>query len=189
MWTRWTLPAALIVALASGGLAHDDPAPRPAEEEAEAKPAELEVVAGLVGVWDAVFEVWPQGREGDPVRFEGVETNRAFGEHWVASDLESEYMGQVTKVHSIVGYDLDQGRLVGTIVDHGPYAATLVGDYDAASKSVRWTVEGKMPDGSPLVQKVTMRRTGPDERIHVLEVPGADGELVELMQIRFSRRK
>jgi len=80
----------------------------PAQEEPQAKPIELEVLKGSVGVWDAEIKVWPEGPDSPPLQFKGVETNRAYGEHWIASDFDSEFMGQTMKLHSIIGYDPDQ---------------------------------------------------------------------------------
>ena len=115
--------------------------------ESKEKPKELEVLKSYVGVWDADIQVWPQGPESSSIQFKGVETNRSYGEYWVASDFDSEFMGQTMRVHSMVGYDLDKKELVGTIIDHGPYAATMTGEHDKKSKTVNWKTEAKDPDG------------------------------------------
>ena len=91
-----------------------------AQEEPKSKPIELEVLKASIGVWDAEIEVWPEGPDSPSIKFKGVETNRPYGEYWIASDFDSEFMGQTMKVHSIVGYDLDQKKMVGTVIDHGP---------------------------------------------------------------------
>lgn len=163
--------------------------PAAAQEPTTTEPAELEVLASWVGTWDASFEVWAAGRDQAPMTFTGVETNRAFGRHWIASDLDSEIMGQTLRVHSIVGYDLDRGMLVGTIVDHGPYAATMTGEYDAQSKTVSWTTHAKDPSGNPMRQHTEITQVSPDERVLVLSVPkDADGEHEKFMRIKFVRR-
>lgn len=161
-----------------------------AQEKPDPKPVELEVLKASLGIWDAEIEVWPEGPDAPSIKFKGVETNRPYGEYWIASDFDSEYMGQTTKVHSIVGFDLDQGRLVGTVIDHGPYAASLSGDYDKESNTVRWTTEAKDPNGNPMVQKSLMTHENADERVLVLSVPGKEkNELIKVMHIRFVRRK
>ncbi len=161
-----------------------------AQENPMSQPIELEVLKASVGVWDAEFEVWPRGPDSPSIKFKGVETNRPFGEYWIASDLVSEYEGQTTKVHSIIGYDLDQGELVGKIIDHGPYAAKLTGDYDQKSKTVQWTTEGKGLDGKPLLQRTSVTHKNADERVLVLTVPGRKkDEFIKFMQIRFVKRK
>ncbi len=181
MLTHPTLAAAFVLGLATACLAQDKAAP---------KPAELEVLKASVGVWDAQIEVWPQGPDAPSIKFKGVETNRAFGEHWIASDFVFEYQGQTMKLHSIVGYDLDQKKLVGKVIDHGPYAATMTGQYDAASKTVTWVTKAKHANGKPMVQRTTVTHKSADERVLVLRMPNAekDGH-TKFMQIKFVRRK
>lgn len=161
-----------------------------AQEDSEIKPMELDVLKGSIGVWDAEIEVWPQGLDKPAVTFKGVETNRAYGEHWIASDFDSEFMGQTMKIHSIVGYDLDQKRLVGTVIDHGPYAAQMTGDYDQASKTVTWMTAAKDPNGNPMSQRTLVTQKNADQRVLVLMVPKGDkDEFTRLMRIRFVKRK
>ncbi len=161
-----------------------------AQEESKAKPIELEVLKASIGVWDAEIEVWPQGPDSTPIKFKGVETNRPYGEYWIASDFDSEFMGQTMKIHSIVGYDLDKKKMVGKVIDHGPYAASMTGDYDKDSKTVTWKTEVKDPSGKPIVQKTSVTQKTADERVLVLSVPGRkNDEFTRFMQIRFVKRK
>ena len=154
------------------------------------KPIELEVLKASIGVWNAEIEVWPEGPDASSIKFTGVETIRPYGEYWIASDFDSEYMGQTIKVHSIVGYDLDQNKMVGTVIDHGPYAASMTGDYDKDSKTVLWRTKAKLPSGKPIVQKTSITQKNADERVLVLSVPGKENdEFTKFMQIRFVKRK
>ena len=146
--------------------------PYVAQEAPESTPVELEVLKAYVGVWDAEIEVWPQGLDSPSITFQGVETNRPYGEYWIASDFDSEFMGQTIKVHSIVGYDLDQKKLVGTVIDHGPYAASMTGDFDVESKTVHWMTEAKEANGNPMVQKTVVTQEHANQRVLVLMVPG-----------------
>ena len=154
------------------------------------QPIELEVLKASVGVWDAEIEVWPAGPDSPSITFKGVETVRPYGEYWIASDFDSEYQGETIKVHSIVGYDLEQNKLVGTTIDHGPYSAKMVGEYDKESKTVHWLTYAKHLDGKPLVQKTSITQKAADQRVLVLNMPGEkEGEFVEFMRIRFLKRK
>jgi hypothetical protein len=162
----------------------------PCTVQEEPKPIELEVLKASIGVWDAEIEVWPQGPDSSSIKFKGVETNRPYGEYWIASDFDSELMGQTMKVHSVVGYDLNQSKLVGTVIDHGPYAASMTGDYDKQSKTVRWRTEAKDPNGKPMVQQTVIAQKNADERVLVLSVPGKQKDVfTKFMQIRFVKRK
>jgi hypothetical protein len=127
-----------------------------AQDEPNVKPIELEVLKALIGVWDADIEVWPAGPDSPSIKFKGVETIRPYGEYWIASDFDSEFMGQTMRVHSIIGYDLDKKKMVGTVIDHGPYAARMTAAYDKASNTVHWTTEAKDANGKRMVQKALM---------------------------------
>ena len=181
MLIKSTLATALIFGLALCCVAQEKPM---------SKPIELEVLKASLGVWDAEIEVWPEGPDSSSIKFKGVETNRPYGEYWIASDFDSEFEGQTMKVHSIVGYDLDKQKMVGKVIDHGPYAATLTGDYDQKSKTVHWMTEAKEPSGKPIVQKTLITQQSADDRRLVLMVPGQKkDDYVKFMQIRFRRRK
>jgi hypothetical protein len=150
---------------------------------------ELEILKAYVGVWDAAVEVWPQGLDSPSTTFAGVETNEPYGEYWIASDFESEVMGQTMKAHSIVGYDLDKKSLVGMIIDQGPYSATMTGEYDAESKTATWTTRGKYPNGNPILQRTVMTHKDAGTRELVLTVPGeTEGEYTKFMQITYTKR-
>ena len=181
MLLKSVLPTALVFAYAQSCLAQD---------KLQTKPVELAALKAMVGTWDAAIEVWPEGPDSDSIKFTGVETNRPYGEHWIASDFDSEYMGQTMKVHSIVGYDLETKKMVGTIIDHGPYAASLTGQYDEQSKTVHWTTEAKTPDGKPMLQRTSITLKNADERVLVMQVQGKEkDDYTKFMQIRYVRRK
>ena len=181
MLIKSTLPTALLLGLALSCIAQEKP---------NSKPIELEVLKASIGVWDAEIEVWPEGPESTSIKLKGVETIRPYGEYWIASDFDSEFEGQTMTVHSIVGYDLDQNKLVGTIIDHGPYAASMTGYYDKQSMTVRWKTEAKDPNGKPIVQKTLITQENANERVLELLVPGEkNNDFTKFMQIRFVKRK
>ena len=152
---------------------------------------ELSLLKSYVGVWDAEAEVWPNGLDAESVKFKGVETNRPYGTHWLTSDFESVFAGQTTNVHAIVGYDLDREKLVGTVVDQGPYAAEMVGDYDPESKTIQWVTRVKAPDGTPITQKTTVTHTSDTQRLLVLSTTEADDKTKfrKFMEITYTKRK
>lgn len=180
MFIKSTLCTVLLIGIAVPCIAQEEPK----------KPIELEVLKAAVGVWDAEIEVWPEGPDAESIKFNGVETISPYGEYWIASDFDSEYEGQTMKVHSIVGYDLDRKKLVGMVIDHGPYAASMTGDYDHESKTVHWKTKAKSPTGQPMLQHTSITDVSPDERLLVLSVPGKDhDEFTKFMLIKFVRRK
>ncbi len=160
-----------------------------AQEKQESKPIELESLKAFVGVWDAEIEVWPQALDAPSIKFKGVEINRPYGEYWIASDFDSEYMGETMKVHSVIGYDLDQSKLVGTVIDHGAYAAGMTGHYDKETKTTHWNTKAKDATGNSIVQKTSVTQTNADERVLVLSVPGEkENQFTKFMEIRFVKR-
>ena len=181
MLIKSTLPTALMLGLALACFA---------QEESKSKPIELEVLKASIGVWDAEIEVWPEGLDSSSIQFTGVETNRPYGEYWLASDFDSEFGGQTMKVHSIVGYDPGQQKMVGMVIDHGPYAASMTGDFDKKSKTVHWKTQAMDPNGKPIVQKTSVTQKSDDERVLVLSMPGGKGDdFTKFMQISFVKRK
>jgi hypothetical protein len=180
MLIKFALSTALVLGVALSCIA---------QEKLKSKPIELDVLKASVGVWDAEIEVWPEGPDSPSIKFKGVEENRPYGEYWIASDFDSEFMGQTMKVHSIIGYDRDQNKLVGTVIDHGAYAASMTGDYDKKSKTVSWKTQAKDANGKPMVQKTLLTQTSANERVLVLSVPGEKkDDFTKFMQIRFVKR-
>ena len=159
--------------------------------EEEKKDGVKEMVKQFAGVWDAEIEVWPEGLEKKSIKFKGVETNRVFGEYWLASDFVSEINGRKMTVHSIVGYDLDKKKWVGKVIDHGPYAAEMVGTVDEKAKTtIHWVTTAKTPDGKKMIQKTKVTQKGDGERVLVMAMKdGASGEFTKYMEIRLVKRK
>ena len=180
MPTKLVLFATTLIALSATGFAEDN----------DDQPIELEVLKSSIGVWDADIEVWPRGLDAAAIKFKGVETNRAYGKYWIASDFDSEYMGQTTKVHAIVGYDLSQKKLVGTVIDHGPYSASMSGKYDKKTKAVTWITKAKGLNGKPMLQKTTVTQKSATQRVLILMVEGkGKDEFIKFMQITFNKRE
>lgn len=151
--------------------------------------SELDWIKDSVGVWDAAAEVWPNGPDKPSIQFKSVETNTAHGTNWISSDLDTEFNGQKMNVHSIVGFDPGKKKLVGFIVDDGPYPATLTGTFDAKKRSVQWITKGNQPDGTPLVQRTTLTNKDSKTRILILKVPGKEkGEFITTMKMTFIKR-
>ena len=93
MLAKLTLLATLTLSLLVPAFAQDDDIS-----------AQLKILKDGVGTWDCEITVWPAGLDADPITMKAVETNEAFGNHWISSNFTSEFQGQETKVHTIVGY-------------------------------------------------------------------------------------
>ena len=77
--------------------------------------------------------------------------------------------------------------MVGTVIDHGPNAGSMTGDYDRQSKTICWSTKAKDPNGNAIVQKTLVTHKSVDERVLVLSAPSEQKD--KFMQIRFIRRK
>ena len=93
------------------------------------------------------------------------------------------------KVHSIVGYDLDKKSLVGTVIDHGPYAARMTGTLNEKTESVAWETEAKDAKGELIIQNTVITQISDDERLLVLSTKDADQKSIKVMEIRYTKRK
>ena len=161
-----------------------------AQDEPEATPVELDVLAASVGTWDAEIEMWPAGPDSPSIKLTGVETNRPFGKHWIASDFESEYMGETMRADTIVEYDLDEEKIVVIIVKHGAYEERMTVRYDEESKTVEWMTKARSPTGEPMLQKTRVTQKNADKRVLVMHMPVKErDEFVKFMQITYVRRK
>ncbi|GAB4190252.1 MAG: hypothetical protein Kow00108_25900 [Calditrichia bacterium] len=154
------------------------------------KKKNLDFLQQYVGVWEATFRVWPFGPDSTMFTFAGVETIRNYGEYWLASDLETEYNGEITKVHSIMGYDPDSKKFKGFIIDQGPYMAKMTGENLPGDSTIHWTIKGKFPNGKELIQKTVDTFISPTERHLEMLVPDKSGEkFVTMMEIHYIKRK
>ena len=159
-----------------------------AQEETKSETGALEILKSLVGVWDAEMEVWPRGPDKASMKLKGVETNKAYGKHWLTSDFSSKAMGPAANLHSIVGYDLDKKQMVAMSVDSGPYPAKMTGEIDVKKKSVTWTAHIKDAAGNKKIQKSTDTLINENERIMIVKAQ-QNGKFVKIVQIKFTKRK
>lgn len=68
-----------------------------------------------VGVWDAQVQMWMGAPE--PMKFLGVETNRALGGFHLLSSFESEMMGTPFEGHGVLSWDPHKKKFVSLWVD------------------------------------------------------------------------
>ena len=181
MFSKFTLFTTLTVSLLL---------PTQAQEKENDISSELQILSDGVGTWDCAITVWPAGLDADPLTMKGVETNEAFGKHWISSGFTSEFQGQKVKVHTLVGYDLDLKKFVGTVIDHGPYAAKMKGKFDKETKTIHWTTQAKTPDGQPMIQKTSVTHKSATERHLIMKMKNpANGEFTKFMEITYTKRK
>ena len=147
-----------------------------------------------VGNWKATIKTW-MGADGkaDPKAkaqtSDGTETNRMLGDYWLVSDFKSDFGGMPFEGHSVTGYDAETKTYTGYWVDSlAPSAATSVGTYDAAAKTLTYKLKGTAPDGSPFEAKsVTVYEDADHRTFTMYDI--VDGKEIRSMEITYERQK
>lgn len=173
-----------LASLACAAAASAQEPPKPAKEH---KDLETEV-----GVWDADVSMW-MSPEAEPMKSKAVETNEKFGDFWIMSKFEGDFGGMKFKGHSMLGYDPAKKKYVGTWTDTmSPYLMTMEGDYDESTHtSTMYGTGTSMETGKPEKSKMVTQYTSDDEKTFTMymENPGAEGEWIKVMEIKYKRRK
>lgn len=143
------------------------------------------------GDWDAEITLWmgPTGPMEEPAKSTGRESNRMIGEFWVVSDYSGDFGGMPFTGHGQFGYDVGKGKYVGTWIDSfSPSATTMVGSYDAESKTMSYETTGMGMDGNPSKGKNVVVYEGKDKRTMTMymTMPGEE-EMAKVMQIVYTR--
>lgn len=188
MRIKHLLALALVVALGQASLAR--PA-RSQEAPALLTPTkEHEALAHEVGVWDGESSMW-MSPESEPVKSKGIETNKLMGKFWLLSEFVGDMMGEKFEGRGVTGYDPIKKQYVGTWIDTMvPFVFTLSGTYDDATHTLTMTMEGTdAMTGKPSQWKTVTVYTGEDTKTFELHVPGEDGKLWKMMEIKYTRRK
>jgi hypothetical protein len=156
-----------------------------------AQPAkEHAVLKQDAGTWHAAGKMFMPGSD-QGTEFEGTETNEMIGEFWLVSNFKGDFGGMEFRGHSYSGFNPDTGKYESTWIDSmSPYAMTMTGEYDAASKTMKSTSVGKDGQGNEMKGKSEI--VYKDEDTRVFTMWGADpasGEMQKMMEIVYTRQK
>lgn len=177
--SSWLSVACVLVAMvvwnAADGRAQSFPQPGPQHE----------LLKEAEGTWDAVIK----GSEGPEVK--GTATGKmTCGGLWLASEFKMDIGGQEFQGRGLDGYDLDKKKFVSVWVDSMSTAPLLFeGDYDAASKTLTLTAQGKGPDGATTKFKSVSKSRDKDHHTFQMFVTGSDGKETLMMTIEYTRKK
>jgi hypothetical protein len=176
------LVALSVPALAATARAQMPPMPQPGPEHAFLK--------ADVGTWDATVEFLMMPGA-PPAASKGTETVRMLGDFWQLSEFKGEMMGQPFEGLGTTGWDSTKKKYVGSWIDSmTPGSSTMEGTYDAATKTMKATMEGPDPTGAVTKTSVTTQWKDADTRVFTMYGPaGADGKAPEVMRITYKRRK
>lgn len=153
---------------------------------------EHEILKMEVGQWDAQVSLFmgPEGPLDTPQKSKATETNRMVGDFWLVSDFQGEFGGVKFTGHGQFGFDPHQKKYVGAWIDSfNPSSMKMVGDYDAAKKTMTFQTSGVEMDGTPNKGKHVIVY-GDDKRVMTMYYAAPDsGELVKVMEIIYTRAK
>jgi hypothetical protein len=157
------------------------PVPQPSEEH--------KLLQKDVGTWDAEITLFP-GAGAEPVKSKGSEKcELLMGGMWLVSRFEGEMAGMKFAGAGTFGYDPTEKKYVGTWADSmSPHLMIIKGDYDAATKTMTSTGEGKEPTGQAFQAKLISRYLDDGTRTFEMHMKGPQGDFTKMMEIKYKRR-
>lgn len=172
-----------LVALLSAGSAQEQqtPTPQPSPEH--------RLLQKDVGTWDAEIALFVPGAP--PIKSKGREKGELLpGGMWLISRFDGEMAGTPFSGAGTFGYDPVEKKYVGTWVDSmSPHMMLLKGEYDAEKSTMTTTGEGLDPaTGARYTAKLISRYLDDNTRTFELHMPGPDGKLTKMMEIKYTRR-
>jgi hypothetical protein len=153
--------------------------------------AEHEWLKQLVGEWTYEYEA-PQ-EDGTMVKFTGTETVRTLGDVWVQAEGRGPMPGGGESVMQLtLGYDPAKGKYVGTFIGSMmTYLWVYEGSVTEDGTRLELASEGPSftDDGGTSRYIDTVQLEGPDRRLLLSRVQGADGTWQDFMRTEYTRVK
>ncbi len=167
------------------GLSAQEAPPMPAPQK------EHEWLRQLVGEWETNSEaVLEAGKP--PLKCQGTESVRSFGEFWVASEIKNSLAGNPMGGLLTIGYDPEKRKYVGTWIDTmTSHLWKYEGTVDARGKILTLEAEGPnptMPGKRARYRDVTEFKSR-DHKVLTSSMQLADGTWVPFMTMHCRRKK
>ena len=144
-----------------------------------------------VGTWDAEITLFPPEEGAEPMKSKGTEKcELLMGGMWLVSRFEGEMAGMEFAGAGTFGYDPVEKKYVGTWADSmSPHLMIIKGDYDADTKTMTSTGEGRDPaTGDMYLAKLVSRYLNDGTRTFEMHMRGPDGKFSKMMEIKYKRR-
>jgi hypothetical protein len=188
---RLMLALGMLAALISPATAQDkkESLPSPKDVTLPKPGPEHEILNGTIGTWDATVELVMQPG-GKPEISKGVEVATLIGGGlWLVQDFKGEFMGAPYYGHTVLGYDFQKKKYVGTWVDSmSPGLTALEGTYDPKTRTLTSKVEGPCPEGRMMKMRSTQEWKDADTRVFTMFSPPDFGDEFAMMKITYKRR-
>ncbi len=156
------------------------------EEMAVQATEQHEMLAKMAGTWTVTMNMPAYGVNDA----KGTSTVRMLGDLWLIEDLELTMMGMPFQGHGQTGYDSEKGKYVASWIDSmTDKLTTFDGSYDEESATLSFDVPGRDPmTGAEIMQIYETHIVSDDEHRFRMLMPGPDGELAEVMTVRYERK-
>lgn len=156
-------------------------APKPMPEHA--------ILKKDVGTWKVAITM---GAGAQAMKSEGVETVKMLGPFWNVSNMTYKFMGKPVQSHSVMGYDPEKKKFVGSYHESSsPNLTTIEGTWDAAANKLTMMMKGKSPDGKNTQFKAITTYTGNDAKTFefFMLAPGSETDFVKAMEMNYTRQE
>lgn len=155
---------------------------------APAPSKEVEALKKDVGTWVAKMTMWmPDAPE--PVKAEGIETNRMMGA-WLVSDFKGNIFGQQFEGRGQFGYDAKKKKYVGTWIDNmEPFMSTMEGSWDEGSQTMTYMSQGtNSQTGEPTKGKTVVVYKKDGSHVMTMYMESEPGKFTKSMEIVYTRK-
>lgn len=138
-----------------------------------------------VGTWDATVHCPMMG---EPSK--ATETNKAFGDFWVVSEFNGNFMGSPFKGMSLSTYDPIKQKYVSSWCDTmTPSLFVMEGTMDAAGKKLTSTGKGPNMEGKIVEFTNVLEVKSPDETVFTMYETSKGASDPSAMKIEYKRKK
>ena len=109
---------------------------------------------------------------------------------WLATNFEGEFGGTKFQGKGLDSYDASKKKYVAIWVDSMTTSPMILeGTYDAKTKTMTMTGEGKMPDGTMAKHRLVTKYTDKDHHTFEMFMTLPDGKETSMMTIEYTRKK
>jgi hypothetical protein len=196
--TREILIAALLAVAGTGAAAQTTVPPKPAPTLGQRKyqsifpvntaKSVLEPLKAEEGVWDAEVELYVGPPERQPIRKQGVQTNRLVS-RGNAIVNEFRYSDGSYEGTGLWGWDAYHNRYSGTWIDSDTHLVRQdIGYYDPDTRTFRWEADTMQPDGITTRMRITQRFLGDRRQFQIDVMDAKTGDYRKLIFMTFTRR-
>jgi len=160
----------------------------PFQETESQKVKEHDMITKGAGHWAGTITMYLPGVE-EPVAAPCKETVTAIGDYWTVSDFKTSFQGAPFHGSSLMGFDVEKGKYVGSWVDSMTTSITnMEGSFDSDRGGIVLDYKVKdMETGAPKNARMVIMNKGETHMSDFYEV--AEGVETKVMTIEMTRQQ